>query len=173
MYKRQGAFLDLGVTSCTVPNYEADDVIGTIATVVAERGGEALILSSDKVYLQLISDSIKVVDHFQGRIWLAADVKRKYGVRVDQYVDYLALVGDKSNNVKGVLGIGPKSAERLLAAHGDLERVLAAVSDDKLVTRVQVAYGEGRRCQQLAKLKIDVELGRNLKSFRLLGKIKE
>ena len=162
------AFSELGMTNCAVQNYEADDIIGTIAKVVTEHGGEVLILSTDKVYLQLISDSVRVVDHFLDKIWLKPDVKRKYGVNVDQYVDYLALVGDRSNNIKGVPGIGPQSAKKLLVAHGDLECVLAASGDDKLVSKVQAAHDEARRCKQLAALKTDVELGRNLKSFRLL-----
>ena len=162
------AFRDLGVTICKVASYEADDVIGTITTVVAGHGGEVLILSTDKVYLQLISNSVRVIDHFQHKTWHAVDVEQNYKIRVDQYVDYLALVGDKSNNVKGVPGIGPKSAEQLLSAYGDLECVLAAADEDKLVARVQAAHGEVRRCRQLAQLKTDVELGRNLKSFRLM-----
>ena len=162
------AFRDLGVTICKVASYEADDVIGTITTVVAGHGGEVLILSTDKVYLQLISNSVRVIDHFQHKTWRAVDVEQNYKIRVDQYVDYLALVGDKSNNVKGVPGIGPKSAEQLLSAYGDLECVLAAADEDKLVARVQAAHGEVRRCRQLAQLKTDVELGRNLKSFRLM-----
>ena len=162
------AFHDLGVTICKVASYEADDVIGTITTVVAGHGGEVLILSTDKVYLQLISNSVRVIDHFQHKTWHAVDVEQNYKIRVDQYVDYLALVGDKSNNVKGVPGIGPKSAEQLLSAYGDLECVLAAADEDKLVARVQAAHGEVRRCRQLAQLKTDVELGRNLKSFRLM-----
>jgi len=161
------AFSELGVTSCTVQNYEADDIIGTLATVVAKHGGEVLILSTDKIYLQLISDNIKVVDHFQDRTWLEADVKRKYGVRVDQYIDYLALVGDRSNNIKGVPGIGPKLAEELLSVHGDLQCVLTASGSDKLVFKVQAAHEDARRCRQLVTLKTDVDLGRNLKSFRL------
>ena len=167
MHRFTEAFEELGVTSCTVQNYEADDVIGTIASVVAEHGGEVLILSTDKVYLQLISDRITVVDHFQGRNWRKADVNEKYGVRVDQYVDYLALVGDRSNNIRGVPGIGPKSAKELLSAHGDLESVLLASGGDKLVARVQFSHEEARRCRQLVTLKTDVELSRNLKSFRI------
>ena len=162
------AFRDLGVTICKVASYEADDVIGTITTVVSGHGGEVLILSTDKVYLQLISNSVRVIDHFQHKTWHAVDVEQNYKIRVDQYVDYLALVGDKSNNVKGVPGIGPKSAEQLLSAYGDLECVLAATDEDKLVATVQAAHGEVRRCRQLAQLKTDVELGRNLKSFRLM-----
>ena len=91
---------------------------------------------------------------------------RDYGVRPDQYIDYLALVGDKSNNVKGVPGIGPKSAVELLARYSTLDALLNA-EDDRLAQKVQAAEGEARRCRQLVRLKTDVELNRNLKSFRL------
>jgi len=166
-------FSQLGVMSCQVPSYEADDVIGTIASVVARHGGDVVILSTDKVYLQLVSDHIRIVDHFHGKTWKAQDIQDKYGVRVDQYADYLALVGDKSNNVKGVPGIGPKSAVQLLSVYGDLEGLLVAESEDKQVVKVQLALDDVRRCRQLAQLKTDVELGRNLKSFRLRPPTKE
>ena len=157
---------NLGISSCSVANYEADDVIATITTVVADRDGEVVILSTDKVFLQLLRPTVIANDHFNDRLYGVDVIERDYGVRPDQYIDYLALVGDKSNNVKGVPGIGPKSAVELLVRYSTLEALLNA-EDDRLAQKVQAAEGEARRCRQLVRLKTDVELNRNLKSFRL------
>ena len=157
---------NLGISSCSVANYEADDVIATITTVVADRDGEVVILSTDKVFLQLLRPTVIASDHFNDRLYGVDVIERDYGVRPDQYIDYLALVGDKSNNVKGVPGIGPKSAVELLARYSTLDALLNA-EDDRLAEKVQAAEVEAGRCRQLVRLKTDVELNRNLKSFRL------
>ena len=161
------SFLTLGVSCCSVKSYEADDVIGTIASVVASRGGIAVILSTDKVYLQLLGDNVKVVDHFNDHNWETGEITQKYGIEVSQYIDYLALTGDSSNNIKGVPGVGPKSAAQLLKDHASLDGVLSANEPDRLALKVLKARVEALKCRQLVTLKTDVELGRNLRSFRL------
>lgn len=160
------AFSAMGVASCSVPNYEADDVIATIASVVASHDGDVVILSTDKIFMQLVNRCITGFDHFNERVLDMTFIESKYGLRSHQYIDYLALVGDKSNNIKGVPGIGPKSALELLSSFSDLDSVLVA-KDNKLAAKVQAAAAEAIRCRQLVTLKTDVELGRNLKSFRL------
>ena len=161
------AFLALGVASCSVPSYEADDVIGTIAHVVSAHGGDVIILSTDKIYLQLIDDHILVFDHFNEVRRGAPYVMEHYGIPVSQYIDYLALVGDKSNNVKGVPGVGPKSALELLIHHKTLDKILAAEENSAAARKVHAAAHDATRSRQLLTLKTDVELGLNLKSFRL------
>ncbi|MBT4161874.1 MAG: flap endonuclease Xni [Gammaproteobacteria bacterium] len=161
------AFSELKVSTCSVESYEADDVIATIAAVVASHEGSVVILSTDKVYLQMITERVVVCDHFGDRVYGREQVEAQLHIPVSQYTDYLALVGDKSNNVKGVPGIGPKSAVELLQKFETLELILSSDVDDKLVKKVQGAADEARRCRQLVQLKTDVELGRNLKSFRL------
>lgn len=161
------AFATLGVSSCSVPSYEADDVIGTIASVVAGHGGSVVILSTDRIFLQLVSDKVLVFDHFNDRRFAPADIEALLEIRCDQYIDYLALVGDKSNDVKGVPGIGPKSAVELLHEYDSLNHILSSHDDKKLVQKVQDTHDLAIRCRQLVTLKVDVELGRNLKSFRL------
>ena len=166
-------FQEIGVTDCKVPSYEADDVIGTIASVVAGLGGRTVIVSTDKVYLQLLSSEITLFDYFNDRLWDRQRMRNHFGVSVDQYVDYLALIGDKSNNLKGVPGIGPKSALQLLSRYSDLESAITSAADDKLANKVQASKYDARRCRQLAQLKTDVELGRTLKSFRLSSSSKD
>ena len=163
----ESSFKEIGVQCCSVPSYEADDVIATIATVVADHLGDVIILSTDKTYLQLLSDHIHVFDHFANLNCDAAFVKDRYGVEVFQYVDYLSLVGDKSNNIKGVTGIGKVTAASLLDEYQSLEAILNTETEDAKVTKVQLEAVFARRCQHLLTLKTDVSLNRNLKSFRL------
>src|SRR5690606_23758015 len=99
--------------------YEADDVIGTVARQAAEQGVPVLIVTGDQDILQLVDDNIRVQlpDNRTGsetKIYDYDAVVEKLGVRPDQIVDYKALVGDTSDNIPGVAGIGPKTAVRLL-----------------------------------------------------------
>lgn len=163
----EGNFQSLGVTSCSVSSYEADDVIATIARVVAAHGGDVVILSTDKVYLQLIDHHIKVFDHFNEVGRDASYVNAQFGIPVAQYVDYLAMVGDKSNNIKGVQGIGPKSAQSLLSQYKTLDNILVTEENSASIRKVQQSAHDATRSRQLVTLKTDVELGLNLKTFRL------
>ncbi|MDA0272745.1 MAG: hypothetical protein O3C68_05795 [Proteobacteria bacterium] len=161
------AFAELGVQSFGIDSYEADDVIATLATVVSVHDGEVVILSTDKIYLQLVNDKVIVYDHFADKRCDRIYVEERYDIMQDQYIDYLALVGDKSNNVKGVQGIGPKSAVTLLAEHKSLDRILSAKPANKMLKKVNECRADAIRSRQLVTLKTDVELGQNLKSFRL------
>ncbi len=167
------AFRQLGVTTVAIPGYEADDVVATIAAVVAKHQGQALILSTDRIYLQLLSPRIRVFNHFADQELDAAWLEQQYGIQVDQYLDYLALVGESSNNIKGVPGIGKKTAAALLHRYQSLEQMLAvtrvqdATLNDAKLNKVRTGAAAARACQQLVTLKQDVELGMNLKQFRL------
>ena len=161
------AFEAIGVRSFSLQSYEADDVIATFARGVGEAANEAIILSSDRLYLQLLSDHIHVVSHFEQRQMTPADVQDRYHVSVDQLIDYWALVGDSSNNIKGVPGIGAKTAVRLLAHFGDLRAMLSSRDDDRALDKLRDNRATLQRCRQLVTLKTDVELGTNLRAYRL------
>ena len=165
----EAAFLEEGIVSHSFPGVEADDVIATLATKVAGRGGEAVILSTDRTFLQLLSDRIEVRDHFRQRDLDRAFVMEKYGVAAEQFVDFLALCGESTNNIKGVPGIGAKTAARLLQKFGTLERLLSAA--ESLKGKPGDALRKHAEAVLLAKtlvaLQTDLELGLNLKSFRL------
>lgn len=163
------AFANIGVASFSIPNYEADDVIATLASTISARQGEVIVLSTDKIYLQLLPEGVGVVDHFRDTRLTSDYVQERFGVSSQQLVDYFTLVGDSSNNIKGVVGIGPKSAVNLLEAHGSVDGIMNADSDDRLVLKVQDAAVEVDRTRQLVTLKRDVELGVNLKSFRRIS----
>jgi len=119
----------LGIKIVELPGFEADDVIGTLAKAAANQAISVAIVSPDKDLLQLVDDTanIKVLNNRVGEVWIdRAAVKEKYGVWPEQIVDYLTLVGDSSDNVKGVPGIGEKGARELLETHLTLDKLLAS-----------------------------------------------
>jgi protein Xni len=166
------AFLEQGIASLSFPGLEADDVIATLASKVASRGSAVVILSTDKAFLQLLSDRIQVRDHFQQRLLDRAFVIDKYGVEPEQFVDFLALTGESTNNIQGVPGIGRKTAATLLRQYGTLDQVCCASGaiKGKLGESLRKHTEDVRMSQTLVCLRKDLELGLNLKSFRLRGK---
>jgi DNA polymerase-1 len=105
-------------------DYEADDVLATLATRAAAQGIQAIIVTSDKDMLQLISDDIKVLNPHKENVLLDAEaVKGRFGVGPEQIRDLLAMAGDSSDNVPGIPGVGPKTAAELLNAYGTLDGV--------------------------------------------------
>ena len=110
----------MGVPVLVFQGFEADDVIGTLAIAGVKRGFEVAIVTGDKDFFQLVDDSIRVYNPRDEGTWYdAAGVVEKFGVRPDQVVDVLALMGDSIDNIKGVPGIGEKGARDLIAQHGD------------------------------------------------------
>lgn len=165
----RAAFSELGVASVSKPALEADDVAATLATKVAARAGRAILLSTDKVYCQLISDDILVRDHFEKQDLDRGYVVRKFGVAPELLVDLWALAGNPSTHIPGVPGIGVKTAARLLDEHGSLEGVLEAAPSigGKLGERLRANAATARLSGELARLRRDLELGWHLRSFRL------
>ena len=106
----------LGVPIITYDRYEADDVIGTMTARAAAEGYGVAIVTGDKDFYQLVDDTVRVFNPREEGTWYdAAGVKEKFGVRPDQVVDVLALMGDTIDNVKGVPGIGEKGARDLIS----------------------------------------------------------
>jgi protein Xni len=178
-------FEDLGVHSLVVPNFEADDVIATLAVGIAASGGRVTILSTDKGFLSLLAPAvtasvtnddkrlmagINIYHHFDHRPITASEAIAKFGVTVEQLADYWAMAGDPTNNIKGVPRVGKKTAANLLKAYGSLDVILqadAADAADAAVARVQAQATQALICRQLVTLRTDVEIGANLKAFRL------
>lgn len=163
----QAAFGANGVASYSLASYEADDVIATFAHGIGSADNQAIILSSDKLYLQLMSDNVAIVNHFEGHRYTPGDVQTRYGVAVNQLTDYWSLVGDSSNNVKGVPGVGAKTAASLLTQFGSVDSMLDSQSDVRGLDKVVANAVLAARCKQLVTLKTDIELGTNLRDFRL------
>lgn len=104
--------------------FEADDIIGSACTQWRDDFDEILIASGDKDLMQFVGGPIKMLDTMKDKIYGPEDVQEKMGVRPDQIVDYLSMVGDSSDNVPGMKGIGAKGAAKLLEEYGTLEKCI-------------------------------------------------
>ncbi|MEA2014982.1 MAG: flap endonuclease Xni [Thermodesulfobacteriota bacterium] len=166
------AFAEIGVRSVCFPALEADDIIATLAGKIASRGGNVIILSTDRMFLQLVSDLIVVRDHFNKLDMDQAYVMGKLNVQADQVVDLFALAGYTTNNITGVPTVGPKTAAKLLNELGDLDNILsvAYTIKGKLGEMLHQHTEDARMSQSLIRLKDDLKLGLNLKSFRYVTK---
>ena len=150
----------------TVPGYEADDVIGTLASRAAEGGLQAVIVSGDKDFYQLIGPGIVLLNPGRGgpagveETWVdESNASERLGIPPRQVVDYLSLVGDSSDNVPGVRGIGEKGAQKLLAEYGDLDTLLARAEEitAKRPREALLAYADNARLsRELVTIKRDV-----------------
>lgn len=153
----------------TKPGYEADDVIGTLTKQAVEQGIEVLIVSGDKDFCQLIGDDVRMLDPMRDITYDAELVRKKWGVPPEQFVDLLALTGDKIDNIPGVPGIGKKGASELLAEYGTLDGVLAHVADLKgrQRTALEEHRDDAKLSQQLATIDRDVPLDETIESLAL------
>jgi DNA polymerase-1 len=116
----------LGFPLLRVPGVEADDVIGTLAVQAAVQGIDVTVSTSDKDFAQLVRPGITLTNTMSGsRLANDADVIEKFGVRADQIIDYLSLMGDAVDNVPGVDKCGPKTAAKWLGEYGTLDAVIA------------------------------------------------
>ncbi|MCX6025965.1 MAG: DNA polymerase I, partial [Chloroflexi bacterium] len=142
-----------GLPILEAEGFEADDVLGTVAKRAAAEGWEVVILTGDRDLLQLVDERIRI--RLAGRsLAEAADytpdmVREQYGVGPEQFVDYKALVGDKSDNIPGVSGIGEKSAVELLRAHPTLEAIYANLND--VAPRYRTKLEAGRATAELSR----------------------
>src|SRR3954451_3466618 len=125
-----------GIPVVAIKGYEADDVIGTLAQAASQRGMQAVIVSGDKDFYQLVGPGIALLNPGRGgpaavdEVWVdESNAADRLGVPPRQVVDFLALVGDSSDNIPGVKGIGEKGAQKLLAEFGDLETLLARAEE--------------------------------------------
>jgi len=145
-----------------IENYEADDVIATLARQAEAKGWDVTIVSTDKDLMQLISDKVWMLDTMRKKDYGADEVKEKWGVGPERIHDLLALAGDSADNIPGVPGIGPKTAVLLLEAYGDLEGVLARASEVKQTKRREnlIEFAEDARLSyRLVALDDQVNVG--------------
>src|SRR5579862_5493706 len=118
-----------GLPILRVPGVEADDVIGTLACRAAAAGQTVLISTGDKDMAQLVNDSITLINTMTDSRLDRAGVKAKFDVFPEQIVDYLALIGDSSDNIPGIDKVGPKTAAKLLLQYQNLDGLIAHVAE--------------------------------------------
>ncbi|MGQ0586766.1 MAG: DNA polymerase I [Gammaproteobacteria bacterium] len=116
----------MGLPLLQVKGEEADDVMGTLTRQARAKHLPVLLVTGDKDMAQLVDDDVKLLDTMKNATLDAAAVKEKWGVPPSQIVEYLALIGDTSDNIPGVKGVGPKTAAKWLEEHGSLDALVAA-----------------------------------------------
>jgi len=121
---------ELGLTALAHEGWEADDIIGTLATRHAGPEVTAYIVSSDKDFCQLVGEHVRIMDVQKGLELGRPEVIEKWGVPPERIIDLLSLMGDSSDNVPGVPGVGEKTAAKLIQERGDLETILAQAEAD-------------------------------------------
>ncbi|UCF20437.1 MAG: DNA polymerase I [Gemmatimonadota bacterium] len=156
--------------------YEADDVIGTLATQVGERGLQAIIVSGDKDFYQLIGPRVALLNPGRGgpaavseEFVDEANAAERLGVPPERVTDYLALVGDSSDNIPGVRGIGPKTAVQLIEQFGSLEDLLARprdVTQKRAREALQRHADDARLSKQLVTIRTDVPIELDLEKLQ-------
>nr|WP_079693007.1 DNA polymerase I [Psychrobacter sp. DAB_AL43B] len=114
----------LGIPLLRIEGAEADDIIGTLAHRAVEQGHHVVISTGDKDMMQLVNDCVILEDSFTGKVTDTAAVIEKFGINPNQMIDFLTLMGDASDGIKGVPGIGKKTAKDLLVEYGDIANML-------------------------------------------------
>ena len=137
---------------------EADDIIGTIARRQAEAGMAVVIVSGDKDMMQLVSAEIRMVDTMKEKTYDIAAVKERFGVGPEQVVEILGLMGDVSDNIPGVPGIGPKGAQRLIEQFGSIAAILAhpeQIHNAKTREAILANVEQAKLSRDLAQIRMD------------------
>src|SRR3989338_4444384 len=140
---------------------EADDVMGTLAKEAVKQGMKALISTGDKDMAQLVNEKITLINTMTNIILDKKAVKEKFGVLPEQMIDYLALMGDTSDNIPGVPKVGPKTAAKWLHDHGTLENIIKDAKNfsGKIGDNLRASLKQLAISKQLVTIKCDVDLG--------------
>lgn len=170
-----------------VPGYEADDVIGTIATKIGDKDHKVIIVTGDRDAFQLVRDGFVTVympprKNDEAREYGEEDVIQSLGITPPQVIDYKALAGDASDNIPGVTGIGPKTAVQLLQAFGSLDNVYESLKEpatltaeqkvilkERVVTKLTNDYENAVLSQKLATIDLNVPLDFQLENCAVSG----
>ena len=159
------------IPTLKMDRYEADDIMGTIAKINDERESEVVLVTGDKDFCQLVSKNVTLLDTMRNRVVGVREVRSRYGIVPEQMVDFLALVGDKVDNVPGVSGIGEKTASTLISDYGSLDGVyrnLAALKPG-VAKKLELQKDEAYLSRKLVTIKTDVEVKTEIDNFKYDG----
>lgn len=167
--------------------YEADDIIGTLSMLASKNNQspnsnnqiepvDVVVLTGDQDTMQLVNEHVRILTPAKGAnppvLYGPDEVKAKYGVTPDQIVDYKALIGDPSDNIPGVAGIGPKSAATLLNQYGTVENIyknIDKIENEKVKEKLQVGKDSVELSYELSKIVTDMELTESLETMEYKG----
>ncbi|RUM46984.1 MAG: 5'-3' exonuclease [Hydrogenothermus sp.] len=131
-----------GIKVLEKEGYEADDIIATLAKKAKEKGYQVYIITPDKDMMQLVNQNVFVFNPVSEKLFDKEAVKEKYGVYPEQFIDYLAIIGDNVDNIHGVKGVGPKTASKLLNEYKNLEGIFENL--DNLREKIKNAFLEAK-----------------------------
>jgi DNA polymerase-1 len=158
----------MGLPLLVIEGVEADDVIGTLANQASQLGIETVISTGDKDMAQLVTPHVRLINTMTNVEMNEAGVEERFAVKPNQIIDYLALMGDKVDNIPGVDKCGPKTAAKWLAEHGTLEQVM--LNADKVKGKVgehlRNALSHLPLSYELATIKLDVKLPENVQDIK-------
>lgn len=164
----------MGLPLVVIDNVEADDVIGTLAQYATSQGRHTLISTSDKDMAQLVNESVTLINTLDNRVSTPVTVEERFGVRPDQIIDFLALMGDSSDNIPGMPGVGEKTAQSILQGMDSIDAMLA---NPEKITELSFRGAKSMPAKiaehkdilllsrELATIKLDVDLPMSPEAF--------
>lgn len=168
-YLKQVASL-FGIADMELPSYEADDLIGTVANLAQKENFEVYIVSGDKDFCQLVNKNVFLYDTMKEITYDEELVKNKHGVYPAQFIDYLAITGDTSDNIPGVAGIGPKGAQKLIEQFGTLEEIYAhidKVSSSSIKEKLVNSKKQALLSKKLVTIVCDAPVKEKIEDFKI------
>ena len=161
--------INLGLPLIAVDGVEADDVIGTLALEADKKGIKTLIATGDKDMAQLVTENIYLIDTMKDLRMGPAEVKEKFGIQPDRFIDYLTLAGDTSDNIPGVEKVGPKTAIKWINEYGSLDGVIQNADQikGKIGENLNTALDRLDLFKTLVTIKCDVEMDSNISDLTI------
>ena len=163
----------MGLKIIEARGFEADDVMGTLAKRLTGEGVEVVLVSGDKDFCQLVGENVRILSPRKAGedpVWVdRKQVEERFGVGPEKVVDVLALMGDSSDNIPGVPGIGPKTASKLVSKYGSLEEILSRlpIEEEKRLSEKLSQFSEqARLSRELASINLDVPVSIGLDDLR-------
>ncbi len=166
---------DIGVRIVECEGYEADDILGTLSKACADSGDECFILTGDRDSFQLVSDSVTVrlAGTKETKVYTPQRIMEEYGVSPRQMIEVKALMGDSSDNIKGVSGIGEKTALSLIQQTGSVDELYEKLGEIKLTPSVRAKLEGGHQdaldSRFLAEIFLEVPIDRDISAYKLTG----
>ncbi len=159
----------MGFPLIAIPGVEADDVIGTLAVQAVQHGLDVVISTGDKDMAQLVNQQVSLVDTMKNQIMDVDGVKQKFGVTPEQIKDYLALIGDTSDNIPGVAKVGPKTAVKWLDQYNSVANIIdnAEQFKGKVGENLRASLEQLKLSYQLVTIKLDVEIEQSIEQLCL------
>ena len=162
-----------GLSSIRRPGFEADDIIGTLAKKGQQKGLDIVIVSGDKDMMQLISPHIYMLDTMKNKKFMDKEVVEKFGVQADKVVEVMGLMGDSSDHIPGVTGVGPKTAAELIRKFGSIESLYKRIDEvEKKNLKEKLERDKENAFMSRELVSIDTEMDLEFNSdLMILGKI--